>query len=109
MLSSTITAFFFLLLLICACTSTAQKVNVTQLEEDFLRDDVGLLDTEQRQEIISLLTGHNKKALGRIYLDIIQKLPEGKTIQQYAYDRLNEQGRMANDKADRILVAFALE
>ena len=80
MLKTKITAVFFVLLLICACTQIAQKVNVTHLEEDFLRDDAGLLNTEQRQEIVSLLTEHNKESLGRIYLDIIQKSPGGKTI-----------------------------
>lgn len=104
-----LTAILILFLLTCACHSTAQRINVTEIERDYLRDDARLLNEEQRREILSLLTEHNKKALGRIYLDIIQKVPTGITIEQYAYDRLNQQPRMPNEKADKILLAVALD
>ena len=109
MITNRIITLLFVLLLTCACQATAQKIDLNEIEEKYLRDDVGLLNEEQRQEILSLLMQHNKKSLGRIYLDIIQKLPAGKTIQQYAYDRLNEQPRMPNEGADKILLAVALD
>ena len=109
MITNKLITFFFLLLLASACHTTNQKLTLTQSEASYLHDDAGLLNGQQRQEILSLLTKHNEKSLGRIYLDIIQKLPAGKTIQQYAYDRLNEQTRMSNERADKILLAVAVE
>ena len=108
MLTNKLTIFFFLSLIICSSSTSAQSVSVTQLEATFLRDDIGLLNREQQQEITGLLTEHNKKFPGRIYLDLLHKLPDGKTIQQYAYDRLNEQPRMPDEKADKILIVVAI-
>src|SRR5436305_10253065 len=100
-------AFFLIVLLFCPVT--AQEVHITPLREDYLRDDVGLLDREQRKEIIGLLEKQEQKTLGRIYLDIIDKLPSGLTIDQYAHKRLNEQPRRAKERADKIMLVVALE
>src|SRR5438128_11369336 len=101
-------AAFFLIVLL-ACPVTAQEVHITPLREDYLRDDVGLLDREQRKELIGLLEKQAQKTLGRIYLDILDKLPPGLTIDQYAYKRLNERPRMPNERADKIMLIVALE
>jgi uncharacterized protein len=108
MIKNGLITFLSVFLLTCACQTTGQKINITEAEEDYLRDYVGLLNGEQRQEILSLLTEHNNKFLGRIYLDIMQRVSAGKTIEQYTYDRLNEQPRKSNERADKILVAVAL-
>jgi len=109
MTTNRLITFLFVFLLACACHTTAQKITITESEASYLCDEVGLLNEEQRQEILSLLTEHNKKSLGRIYLDIIQKLPAGKTIEQYSYDRLNEQPRNTNERTDKILLAVVVE
>ena len=101
-------AAFFLIVLL-ACPVTAQEVHITPLREDYLRDDAGLLDREQRKELIGLLEKQAQKTLGRIYLDILDKLPPGLTIDQYAYKRLNERPRMPNERADKIMLIVALE
>ena len=101
-------AAFFLVILL-ACPVTAQEVHITPLREDYLRDDVGLFAREQRKEIIGLLEKQAQKTLGRIYLDILDKLPPGLTIDQYAYKRLNERPRMPNERADKIMLVVVLE
>ena len=101
-------AALFLIVLL-ACPVTAQEVHITPLREDYLRDDVGLLDREQRKEIIGLLEKQAQNTLGRIYLDILDKLPRGLTIDQYGHKRLNERPRMPNERGDKIMLVVALE
>ena len=101
-------AAFFLIVLL-ACPVTAQEVHITPLREDYLRDDAGLLDREQRKELIGLLEKQAQNTLGRIYLDILDKLPPGLTIDQYTHKRLNERPRMPNERADKIMLIVALE
>src|SRR5438128_8577922 len=99
----------FYLIVLLACPVTAQEMHITPIREDYLRDDVGLLDREQRKEIIGLLEKQAQKPLGRIYLDILDKLPPGLTIDQYAHKRLNERPRMPNERVDKIMLVVALE
>ena len=99
----------FLLIVLLTSLVTAQEAHITPLRADYLRDDVGLLDRVERKEIIGLLEQPGQKPLGRIYLDILDKLPPGLTIDQYAHKRLNERPRMANEKIDRILLVVALQ
>ena len=87
-----------LIIMSVAYQAAAQEFSLTPEKEKYLRDDAGLCDREQRQEIINLLEKHNQNHLGRIYLDILKKLPEGKTVQQYAYSRLNERPRSSGKK-----------
>src|ERR1051325_10629847 len=86
----------YILVLLLFCQVAAQEVRTIPPKEDYLRDDVGLLDREQRRVIIGLLEKQSQKSLGRIYLDILDKLPPDLTIEQYARKRLNEQPRMPN-------------
>jgi uncharacterized protein len=102
-----VAAVFLIVLL--ACPVTAQEVYITPLRGDYLRDDVGLLDREQRKEIIDLLEKQGQKTLGRIYLDILDNPPSGLTIDQYAHKRLNERPRMPNERADKIMLVVALQ
>jgi uncharacterized protein len=101
-------AAFFLIALL-ASPVTAQEIHITPLREDYLQDDVGLLDREQRKEIIGLLEEQGQKTLGRIYLDILNSLPPGLTIEQYARKRLNERPRMPLEKADKIMLVVVLQ
>jgi uncharacterized protein len=100
----------FLLVHITAYRAAPQEIHIlTPSDVSYLRDDVGLLSLKQRERIISLLERHNKKSQGRIYLDIIPHLPTGKTIEQYARERLNTQPSLASEKADKIMLVVALE
>ena len=102
-------ACIFGFLLVLTCHVTAQQISVTRLKENYLRDDVGLLDREQRSAIINILERQAKKSLGRIYLDIIETLPEGQSVEQYARRRLNEHPRMADEKADKIMLVVVVK
>lgn len=99
----------YFLLIFLVSSVAAQEFSITPLKEQYLRDDVGLLDRTQRETIIGLLEKQSQKSLGRIYLDIIDRLPAGQTIEQYARKRLNEQSRMPGEKADKIMVAISLK
>jgi uncharacterized membrane protein YgcG len=63
------------LVFLLLCPVTAQEVSLTPLKEDHLHDDLGLLDKEQRNAIISLLEQQSQNSLGSIYLDMFEKLP----------------------------------
>ena len=99
--------YFLVFLLLCPVT--AQEISVAPLKEDYLRDDVGLLDREQRKVIIGQLEQQSQKPLGRIYLDILEKLPPDLTIDQYARKRLNEHPRRPNERADKIMLVVVLQ
>ena len=104
-----LTAYLLALLLICPSYAAAQQLNVTPLKEHYLRDDVGLFDREQRGIIVSLLEKQNKKPLGRIYLDILEKLPTGESVAAYARRRLNDQPRLPGEKEDKIMLVVILK
>ncbi len=78
-------------------------------KEQYVTDAANLLSREQMEEISALLEEHNQKGLGRIYLCIIEGLPEGKTIEEYSYEKINEKPRRADEKRDKILIAVAMQ
>jgi len=99
----------YFLVFLLFCQAAAQEVRITPLKEDYLRDDIGIFDREQRKVIILLLEKQSQKPLGRIYLDILDKLPSGLAIDQYARKRLNERPKMPNERADKIMIVVALQ
>jgi hypothetical protein len=85
----------------------ANETNVAQMP--VLSDEAQLLSREQATEISKLLEAHNAHGPGRIYVVIIKQLPPGVTIEQYALKKINERPRGNNEKADRVLVAIAVD
>ena len=75
----------------------ATKVN-------FITDNAKLLSSTQKEEIHNLLSNHNRKYLGRIFLKIIPELPQDTSIEQYALKTINERPLTVNERNDRILV-----
>jgi len=99
----------YLLVLLLLCQAAGQELRVTRLNEGYLRDDVGLFDREERKVITDLLQEQSQKPLGRIYLDILEKLPSDLTIEQYARKRLNDSFRIPTDKSDKIMIVVVLK
>ena len=74
-----------------------------------ITDEAAVLTPEQHEEISALLLAHNKKGPGRISVFIATKLPPETTIEKFARDKINSPPPTAREKADRILIALALE
>jgi uncharacterized protein len=55
-----------------------------------------------------LLSTHNQKGPGRIFVVIVEKLPPDKSVEQFARDRINQPPPAAGEKLDRVLLAIAL-
>jgi uncharacterized membrane protein YgcG len=89
--------------------STSQEVHITGEKENYLRDEVGLLNREQRTVIIALLEKQSSKPLGRIYLDFLDRVPATMNIEEYARKRLNESPRLPKEKIDKIMLVVALK
>jgi hypothetical protein len=73
-----------------------------------LSDEAHLLSREHAAEISKVLEAHNARGPGRIYVVIIKQLPPGATIEGYALKKINEPPPAKNEKADRTLVAIAV-
>lgn len=102
-------AILLLFILLSGWQIAAQDFQLTPLNQSYLRDDVGLLDRGQREEISKILERQNQSSPGRIYLDILPQLPAGKTLERYAFARLNEDPRDADEKADKIMLVISLK
>jgi uncharacterized protein len=104
-------SIFFLFLISCKALSLTvdQTSSNTQMSEPYIDDNVGLLTNEQVNELSALLDRHNRTELGRLYLCIIEKLPDGKTIEQYTYEKINEKPKEPNERRDKILLLMAME
>jgi len=74
-----------------------------------LVDEAGVLSDKERDEIKKLISAHNEKGPGRVYVVVIDKLPAGTTIEQFASTRINQPPLGAKEKADRVLLAVAVQ
>ena len=74
-----------------------------------LVDEAGVLSDKERDEIKKLISAYNEKGPGRIYVVVIDKLPPGTSIEQFASARINQPPLGANEKADRVLLAVAVQ
>jgi uncharacterized protein len=84
----------------------ANETNVARMP--VLRDEAQLLGREHAAEVSKMLEAHNARGPGWLYVLIIKQLPPGVTIEEYALKKINERSPAKNEKADRVLVAIAV-
>jgi uncharacterized protein len=75
----------------------------------FVADEAGILSDKQRDQINTLISGHNAKGPRRIHVVIVDKLPTGTSIEQFASARINQPPPGAGEKLDRVLLAIAVQ
>lgn len=82
----------------------AQNSAVNVQKGSYIQDDANLLKQKEIDDINTLLETHNNNFIGRIFVRIISNLPNGKSINVYANDLINERPRLKNERLDRILI-----
>jgi len=83
-------------------------IPIQNIQDSKIEDSSNLLTKEQQNEIQRILFAHNQNYLGRIHLQIIPKLPQNLTIEEYSFQCLDRRPFLANEKNDRILIVIAL-
>ncbi|MCP4401462.1 MAG: SUMF1/EgtB/PvdO family nonheme iron enzyme [bacterium] len=74
----------------------------------YLEDVAGVLTQTQQKELLELLAPRNSTNLGRIFIQIIPKLPEDTTVEAYAHMRINDPPSQRSEPNDRILLVVAV-
>ena len=98
-----------LLALFVWCGTVAPCSGAEKKTDTLIIDEAAVLTPQQHKEISSLLLDHNRKGPGRISVFIAKQLPPDTTIEKFAKNKINEQPLAPNEKADRILIAIALQ
>src|ERR1041384_2306618 len=99
-----------LLFALFVCCGTVALCSSAEIKTDTpVTDEAAVLTAEQRKDISALLLAHNQKGPGRIFIIIVKQLPRETTMDKFALDTINKPPFKANEKADRILIAIAIQ
>ncbi|GAK56409.1 hypothetical protein U27_03371 [Candidatus Vecturithrix granuli] len=93
-------------IVLTGCTPTPLLVTPPM---PYLTDEANVLSEAQRTELIDRLEAHNSTQVGRIFVLIIPKLPEEKTLEAYAYEKINATPLASGERNDRILILLPME
>jgi uncharacterized protein len=100
---------FYALLVASAMAAAAPRENATDTWFTELVDQPGVLTAEETSQLGVLIAEHNRDGLGLIKLLVVQRLPAGLSIEDYARSVLQDELALADRRADRVLVLLAMD
>lgn len=95
--------FTFVLLL----GATSPVIGATQ--PPLLRDEAMVLSSTESNAIVELLSTHNARGPGRVWVLIVPQLPAGESIESFTRQQINQPRRPASEKNDRVLLSIAIK